>query len=48
MWRRDEELRIESAVNAERFTEGVGVANTLTDAGRADPSFRYRGVRGRC
>lgn len=24
MWRRDEDLRIESAVDAERFIEGVG------------------------
>jgi hypothetical protein len=45
MWRRDEELRIESAVDAERFIEDVGFANTLTDARRAGPSFRHRGVR---
>ena len=27
MWRRDEELRVESAVDAERFIEDVGFAN---------------------
>ena len=45
MWRRDEDLRIESAVDAERFIEDMGFANTLTDAGRAGPSLRHRGVR---
>ena len=30
-WRRDEELRVESAVDAKRFIENVGFANTLTD-----------------
>ncbi len=44
MWRRNEDLRIESAVD-ERFIEDVGFANTLTDARRAGPSFRHRGVR---
>src|SRR3989442_6181312 len=39
MWRRDEDLRIESAVDAERFIEDVGFANTLTDARRAGPSL---------
>ena len=39
MWRRDEELRVESAVDAERFIEDVGFANTLTDARRAGPSL---------
>ena len=39
MWRRDEDLRVESAVDAERFIEDVGSANTL-DARRAGPSFR--------
>ena len=29
MWRRDEDLRIESAIDAERFIEDVGFANTL-------------------
>jgi hypothetical protein len=45
MWRRDEDLRIESAVDAERFIEDVGFATTLTDIRRAGPSFRHRGVR---
>jgi hypothetical protein len=40
MWRRDEDLRVESAVDAERFIEDVGFANTLTDARRAGSSFR--------
>ena len=35
MWRRDEDLRIESAIDAERFIEDVGFANTLIDARRA-------------
>src|SRR6267143_1284719 len=39
MWRRDEDLRIESAIDAERFIEDVGFANTLTDARRAGPSL---------
>src|SRR5258707_12125920 len=39
MWRRDEDLRIESAIDAERFIEDVGFANTLTDTRRAGPSF---------
>ena len=46
MWRRDEELRIESAVDAERFIEDVGFANTLTDTRRAEPSL-YIAVCGR-
>jgi hypothetical protein len=46
MWRRDEELRIESAVDAERFIEDVGFANTLTDTRRAGPSL-YIAVCGR-
>ena len=45
MWRRDEDLRVESAVDAERFIADVGFANTLTDARRAGPSLRHRGVR---
>jgi hypothetical protein len=46
MWRRDEELRIESAPDAERFIEEVGFANTLTDARRAGPSLKCAtGVR---
>ena len=39
MWRRDEELRVECAVDAERFIEDVGFANTLTDARRGGPSL---------
>jgi hypothetical protein len=46
MWRRDEDLRVESAVDAERFIEDVGLANTLTDARRAGPSL-YIAVCGR-
>src|SRR5437868_8669864 len=46
MWRRDEELRVESAIDAERFIEDVGFANTLTDARRAGPSL-YIAVCGR-
>ncbi len=42
MWRRDEDLRIESAFDAERFIEDVGFANTLTDARRAGPSLSSR------
>jgi len=46
MWRRDEDLRVESAVEAERFIEDVGFANTLTDTRRAGPSL-YIAVCGR-
>ncbi|HKY26737.1 MAG TPA: hypothetical protein VJM12_02190 [Pyrinomonadaceae bacterium] len=46
MWRRDEVLRVESAVDAERFIEDVGFANTLTDTRRAGPSL-YIAVCGR-
>jgi hypothetical protein len=46
MWRRDEDLRVESAADAERFIEDVGFANTLTDARRAGPSL-YIAVCGR-
>jgi hypothetical protein len=46
MWRRDEDLRIERAVDAERFIEDVGFANTLTDTRRAGPSL-YIAVCGR-
>ena len=45
-WRRDEDLRIESALDAERFIEAVGFANTLTDTRRAGPSL-YIAVCGR-
>src|SRR5881227_2469947 len=46
MWRRDEDVRIESALDAERFIEDVGFANTLTDTRRAGPSL-YIAVCGR-
>src|SRR5918999_2855283 len=46
MWRRDEDLRVESAVDAEGFIEDVGFANTLTDTRRAGPSL-YIAVCGR-
>src|ERR1041384_7231670 len=46
MWRRDEELRVESSLDAERFIEDVGFANTLTDTRRSGPSL-YIAVCGR-
>jgi hypothetical protein len=46
MWRRDEDLRVESALDAERFIEDVGFANTLTDVRRSGPSL-YIAVCGR-
>lgn len=46
MWRRDEDLRVETAIDAERFIEDVGFANTLTDTRRAGPSL-YIAVCGR-
>src|SRR5262245_28499552 len=46
MWRRNEDLRIESAIDAERFIDDVGFANTLTDARRVGPSL-YIAVCGR-
>jgi hypothetical protein len=46
MWRRDEDLRVERAIDAERFIEDVGFANTLTDTRRAGPSL-YIAVCGR-
>src|SRR5260370_30868447 len=46
MWRRDEDLRVESAIDTERFIEDLGFANTLTDARRAGPSL-YIAVCGR-
>src|SRR5687768_17587998 len=46
MWRRAEDLRVESAIDAERFIEDVGFANTLTDTRRAGPSL-YIAVCGR-
>jgi hypothetical protein len=45
-WRRDEERRVERAIDAERFIEDVGFANALTDSRRAGPSL-YIGVCGR-
>ena len=45
-WRRDEDLRVESAIDAERFIEEVGFTNTLTDIRRAGPSL-YIAVCGR-
>jgi hypothetical protein len=46
MWRRDEDRRVESPLDAERFIEDVGFANTLTDTRRAGPSL-YIAVCGR-
>src|SRR5438552_14601229 len=46
IWRRDEDLSVESAIDAERFIEDVGFANTLTDTRRAGPSL-YIAVCGR-
>jgi hypothetical protein len=46
MWRREEEIRVETALDAERFIEDVGFANTLTDTRRAGPSL-YIAVCGR-
>src|SRR6266550_8361959 len=46
MWRRDEDLRVESAIEAERFIADVGFANTLTDTRRSGPSL-YIAVCGR-
>jgi len=46
MWRRDEDRRVQNAVDAERFIEDVGFANTLTDTRRAGPSL-YIAVCGR-
>ena len=46
LWRREEELRVQTALDAERFIEDVGFANTLTDVRRAGPSL-YIAVCGR-
>jgi len=46
LWRRDEDVRVERAIDAERFIEEVGFANTLTDTRRAGPSL-YIAVCGR-
>jgi len=45
-WRRDPELRTESAIEAESFVETVGFCAALTDARRAGPSL-YVAVCGR-
>jgi hypothetical protein len=39
MWRREASLRVETAVDAEKFIEDVGYANALTDARRAGASL---------
>ncbi|MEJ7711897.1 MAG: hypothetical protein WKF84_19015 [Pyrinomonadaceae bacterium] len=46
MWRRESELRVEDAADAERFVESVGFCATLTDARRPGPSL-YVAVCGR-
>src|SRR5215510_15460704 len=45
-WQRMPELRIETAVDAERFVESLGFCSTLTDARRPGPSL-YVAVCGR-
>jgi hypothetical protein len=45
-WRRDESLRVDTAVDAERFIDQVGFAACLTDARRPGPSL-YVAVCGR-
>jgi hypothetical protein len=45
-WRRLPELRVENALDAERFIESVGFCSTLTDARRPGPSL-YVAVCGR-
>jgi hypothetical protein len=46
MWRRLPELRVETAIDAERMVEGLGFCATLTDARRPGPSL-YTAVCGR-
>jgi hypothetical protein len=46
MWRRTPELRVESAMDAERMVEQLGFCSTLTDARRPGPSL-YIAVCGR-
>ncbi len=46
MWRREPELRVEDAVDAEHMIESVGFCATLTDARRPGPSL-YIAVCGR-
>jgi DNA glycosylase AlkZ-like len=46
MWRREEELRVEDALEAERFVTSVGFCAAMTDARRPGPSL-YIAVCGR-
>jgi hypothetical protein len=46
MWRREPELRVETAVDAERLIESVGFCAAMTDARRPGPSL-YVAVCGR-
>ena len=46
MWRREPELRVENAAEAERLVEAVGFCAALTDARRPGPSL-YTAVCGR-
>jgi hypothetical protein len=46
MWRREPELRLEDALEAERLIEGVGFCAAMTDARRPGPSL-YVAVCGR-
>jgi hypothetical protein len=46
MWRREPELRVENAFDAERLVESVGFCSALTDARRPGPSL-YIAVCGR-
>lgn len=46
MWRREPELRVEDAVEAERFVESVGFCAAMTDSRRPGPSL-YIAVCGR-
>lgn len=45
-WRRESQLRVEDAADAERFVESVGFCATMTDARRPGPSL-YVAVCGR-
>jgi DNA glycosylase AlkZ-like len=46
MWRREEELRITSALEAEKWIEKVGMVSAMTDARRQGPSL-YIAICGR-
>src|SRR5215210_8029367 len=46
MWRREPELRVEDAIEAEKMIEGVGFCAAMTDARRPGPSL-YIAVCGR-